>query len=423
MQKSALFSSWWSESTDLQTEILARLPVEFVYRYRTISKQWKYFLSSSYFLTKWADAPLNGKQPRLLLCGKNPTRSSASFCFATRTWIKSFTFSFLEDWLRNPYRPIHLDMYCRGSVGGLILVHGVDCHNKWSLRLCNPYTRAFVDIPMPKTGIEHAECIVLNENNNQKSGCAYKVVSVGYYRVEENDVPETQKVAIYESSQKEWKSAGYFPEDIMLGPYSQLVFHNGLFWTQSEMAVEKTKGIVCFTIPVEQNGSEAIPLNFVPFPEKVKDRNDYSSPWMVTCGSRLLLVEAKYRSVRSPQRRRRRSRKFKLTVTLWEFINEDSLSNSPSWKWVEIAQMPSLLCDEWMNTLSPLEEMIFPRECCIGVGDYVCFVPAISEHPVEVVCYNVVDNSWNRLPPCDSSFDGGFYTTIAFLPSPHRNVE
>jgi len=108
---------------------------------------------------------------------------------------------------------------------------------------------------------------------------------------------------------------------------------------------------------------------------------------------------------------------------MWEFINEESLSNSPSWKWVEIAQMPSLLCAEWMNTLSPLEEMIFPRECSVGVGDYVCFIPPFSEHPVEVVCYNVVDSSWNSLPTCHSTFDGGFYTTIAFLPSPHRNVE
>jgi hypothetical protein len=89
MQEAALLSSLLNESLDddFRMEILARLPVEFVYNYRLICKQWNDFLSSNYFLTKWgeAEAPLNSKQPRLLMWNWDLREPCMAFCFYTRT--------------------------------------------------------------------------------------------------------------------------------------------------------------------------------------------------------------------------------------------------------------------------------------------------------------------------------------------------
>lgn len=289
----------------------------------------------------------------------------------------------------------------------------------------------------------------------QKSDNAYKIVSFGHFRpgrIDANFVPESQLLEIYEPSQKTWNVAGYFPLDLILNPSSQLVFCNGLFYTNSgsRMEAEETKGIVCFSMPKQQNSSnatsKAIPLLFVPFPE----RNGflYGSPWMITCGSHLLLVGAKYMPPQSKQvggeGKGIMFNLWELNIILWEFRIEERhlvrFSNTSSWKWVEIARMPSLLRRNWMKKFSSREELRILSDFCIGVGDYVCFVPAFrrlySKDVVEVVAYNLRNNEWNMLPTChkthsclelgtgrcDHTCDRGSYTAIPFLPSPHRNV-
>jgi len=134
-----------------------------------------------------------------------------------------------------------------------------------------------------------------------------------------------------------------------------------------------------------------------------------------------------------------------VVITIWEFKKEEVhpvlLSNSPSWEWVEIARMPSLLCKKWLEPLRRFNEpsfsvdrfMILDRSC-IGVGDHVCFTPCLRSgvrpsQVVEVVDYNLIGNTWNWLPSCttnhfcgDNYCIGSFYTAIAFEPNPQRKV-
>jgi len=165
MENTAQIVSWFNEApADLQTEIFSRLPVEFVYRYRLVCKQWNDLLSSNDFLSKWAEVSLSRKQPRLVFCSNIPEIPWMAFCFYTRTWINPcFMFSFMNDWTGMP-----CSSYCNQSVPRLILVTRSDSLNG---RVCNPYTKAFVDIPAPHFGY-----IVVDQIN--KCGASYRVVVV-----------------------------------------------------------------------------------------------------------------------------------------------------------------------------------------------------------------------------------------------------
>lgn len=128
-------------SCGLQTKILARLPVEFVYKFHIINKQWKKFLSSQYFLRKWSEVALN-RQPWLVFCSKILNMPSMAFCFYKHIWINScFTLSFMEDLLYETCK-----IYCNESVPRLILVIRSRSYNG---SVCNPYMRAFDDILGP----------------------------------------------------------------------------------------------------------------------------------------------------------------------------------------------------------------------------------------------------------------------------------
>ena len=62
---------WNDLSEDFKMSILMWLPVEFVYKYWSVCKEWNALLSSKYFLTSmWEEAP-NNKNPWLLLCDSN----------------------------------------------------------------------------------------------------------------------------------------------------------------------------------------------------------------------------------------------------------------------------------------------------------------------------------------------------------------
>lgn len=119
-------------------------------------------------------------------------------------------------------------------------------------------------------------------------------------------------------------------------------------------------------------------------------------------------------------------------IIIWEFKNEGrpngtvSKSKSKSWKWVEIARMPSVFFIEWRYKLRSYYEMEFLRHCCIGVGDNVCFVPSYPRSslsdPVEVIVYNLIDNTWSWLPSCPKS-RGEIYKPMAFEPNLTSKVE
>lgn len=118
----------------LREEILARLPVESLCRFRSVCQDWNALLSSAKFLTtKWAEAPHN-KNPWLFVqnvYSKIP--NGWVYCFYTRTWEKSsrLCLSFLKQ--NQNY------VQCFGSAAGLFLVT--------HFLVCNPLTKTFLKLP------------------------------------------------------------------------------------------------------------------------------------------------------------------------------------------------------------------------------------------------------------------------------------
>ena len=401
-----LVSTGWNDlPDDLQMKILSWLPVECVYSFRIVSKEWKDLLSSDSFLTRWSEVSNN---PRLVLCDMNPETPWMSFCFETRSWIKPcFTLSFLKDSM--PHTSIIMS-----SDQGLCLVRPFLGR---FLIVCNPYTQTFVEIPPPPSREWGYEQIVVDENKHWRSETAYKVVAVGH-----TNGSERVGVHIYEASQKRWNFAGYLPDDVILPRFNSLLFCNGSFycyWKTAAAAAGRNSGwrVLGFTIPLEGNGngSDIIPVQvLVPFPEIVREVDLVVDPLMITCRSRLLLIAAKRMPVRvRPRGRGRRGRvKQEVVIILWELRNDE---------WVEITRMPPLVCREWMNKIPGDEDCI----SCYGVGDHVCFVALSleSEQRIVVLDYNLIDNTWNWLPSCPRNESFIQFGRVAFQPRPYMKVK
>ena len=295
-------------------------------------------------------------------------------------------------------------------MAGLIFVNVAHRYNSgYTLKLCNPYKRAFVDIPVPHTRL-YSECIVVNESSNHKSDVVYKVVALR----------DNWSVQIYEPSQEGWNIAGYFPDDYKMDINTPLVHCNGSFYGQCQWRADEVNGIACFNIRLHE-GPKAIPVLFAPYPEIV--RNYHLLSWIITCGSCLLLIARGWVHVEVEGHVDTEQE-----TIIWEFRNEDL--KSASWKWVEIARTPYLLCKEWRNKLStehPLESLWFS---CTGVGDHVCFTPSLhwiqKTETVSLVAYNFINNTWDFLPSCPSAgcvgAGEGYYNTIPLVPSLHRKM-
>jgi hypothetical protein len=84
--------------------------------------------------------------------------------------------------------------------------------------------------------------------------------------------------------------------------YTDLVDHNGSFYAHC-WREDESNGIVCFTIPLEGNGSAVapnpIPMLFAPFP--FREQNLQCLPVIKICGSRLLLIAAQWMPVQVEQ--------------------------------------------------------------------------------------------------------------------------
>ena len=87
---------WWNEfSRNLKREILKWLPVNCVYKCRSVCKELNGLLSSDGFINHiWPEAAIN-KRPWLLLCDDNPNTPSMAFCLYTRTSKPCFSLSFM----------------------------------------------------------------------------------------------------------------------------------------------------------------------------------------------------------------------------------------------------------------------------------------------------------------------------------------
>lgn len=227
----------------------------------------------------------------------------------------------------------------------------------------------------------------------------YKVVAVGRPRDQKGDIVE-----IYNSNDKSWSIAGHLPEDVWIvraGLGMEMVFCDGAFYCLT--IIDGGWGIMGFNI---RNGT----FISAPLPEMAKKKHIF--PYMVTCGSRVLITGGKLKEGEGLLQE----------VIIWEFEKLKGESSSSSSSWKEIARMPSSLCEDVNRTLYEIDNsMGCPFISCIGVGDCACFILNGCLRVMEVVFYNVSEKTWSRLPsyPLDNE---GYVRVMAFDPRPDMKV-
>lgn len=382
----------------VREEILARLPVESLCRFRIVCQEWNALLSSAKFITsKWAEAPHN-KNPWLLVQNVYSKMPNCwVYCFYTRTWEKPsrISLSFLKE--------IQNYIHCLGSAAGLFLVT--------DFLVCNPLTRTSLKLPPMSSVRRSIRCTGIMEGDAH-SRQTYKVVAVGRSRRQ-----NAQIVEIYDSADKSWRIAGHLPEDVQvtglgrligmgMGMRMSMVFCDCSFYCLT--VFNGALGVLSFSI---RHGAS----DFVPLPHMANEKRP--TPYLLACRSRVLVAVGIVKEEEGVE--------LLQELIIWELEQVNSSSSSSSLSassWKEIARMPPSLCGG-VNRMHSL--MDWPFNYCIGVGDYACFIFLGHMREMKVVVYNVIEKTWNWLPSCPLDYDKGYVRAMrvmAFEPRPGMKI-
>lgn len=399
----------WSELPEhLREEVVARVPLEYLCRFRLVCKQWHALISSTKFITtKWAEASPNRKP--WLVVGPDVQYRLLAYCFFTRTWKKTsgvFLSNLLQQCTSRSAR-----IYCGGSASGLFLVNITDPSTASEVfTVCNPLTKTSLKLePMSSIWCTFLTGIVGGKGPD--SLLTYKVVTVGMGNLGQGN---PLIVEIYDSADKAWRVAGHLPGDVVIRGRGVVFCHGSFYFLTFKSGGFSIMGF---------NMGEGTFISGPFLPEMDKFKNQ-TSPQLLTCGSRILVTWGILKDGGNLRG------KILQEVAIWEFekVNVDSSSSSSSsFSWKEIAKMPSSMCED-LNRNFPLHQ-INSLSKCVAVGDCVCFILYKVTEVMEVVVYNLSEKQWSWLPSCSLGGDNAmarqaaYATVMAFEPRPDIKVE
>lgn len=399
----------WSElPKHLREEVVARVPLEYLCRFRLVCKQWHALISSTKFITtKWAEASPNRKP--WLVVGPDVQYRLLAYCFFTRTWKKTsgvFLSNLLQQCTSRSAR-----IYCGGSASGLFLVNITDPSTASEVfTVCNPLTKTSLKLePMSSIWCTFLTGIVGGKGPD--SLLTYKVVTVGMGNLGQGN---PLIVEIYDSADKAWRVAGHLPGDVVIRGRGVVFCHGSFYFLTFKSGGFSIMGF---------NMGEGTFISGPFLPEMDKFKNQ-TSPQLLTCGSRILVTWGILKDGGNLRG------KILQEVAIWEFekVNVDSSSSSSSsFSWKEIAKMPSSMCED-LNRNFPLHQ-INSLSKCVAVGDCVCFILYKVTEVMEVVVYNLSEKQWSWLPSCSLGGDNAmarqaaYATVMAFEPRPDIKVE
>ncbi|KAG5612119.1 hypothetical protein H5410_023400 [Solanum commersonii] len=201
-----------SFSRDLVVDILLRLPVESLLRFKCMCKHWYGFIKSASFKEKYFQQKNNGA--RLLVCDFKITKIAPIF-------VKSVVFSLLPKKIVLDVTPeqkvlLHLpnvsDIKCvAGPVYGLFLVQEQIYNEGVRLGLWNPATREFRPLPSAPFEIEH-----FFSDHYHQFGLGFDLLTQNYKVVwirdyEGHGVYPHVSVCVYSSCNNSWKNLEFPP--------------------------------------------------------------------------------------------------------------------------------------------------------------------------------------------------------------------
>ncbi|KAH0693799.1 hypothetical protein KY285_020896 [Solanum tuberosum] len=244
---------------DLVVDILSRLPVESLLRFKCVCKHWYGFIKSASFKEKHFHQKNNGA--RLLVCDFKITKIAPIF-------VKSVVFSLLPKKIVPDVTPeqkvlLHLpnisDFKCvAGPVYGLFLVQEQIYNEGVRLGLWNPATREFRPLPSAPFEIEH-----FFSDHYHQFGLGFDLLTQ-YYKVvwirdyEGHGVYPHVSVCVYSSCNNSWKNLE-FPPSYTSGLPFDTTYLNGVYYWRS-LRVNEMYRIHSFDMGSEQFGEMQLPV-------------------------------------------------------------------------------------------------------------------------------------------------------------------
>ncbi|OIT27853.1 PREDICTED: F-box/kelch-repeat protein At3g23880-like [Nicotiana attenuata] len=199
--------------TELITEILSRLPVKTLVRFRSVSKSWLALVSSPEFVKTHLSVSANNKDythHRLVLTAGGNIFSSREIdyflrdCSLSSLRNDSVTEAFR---LNYPMNKPHKSVTVVGSVNGLICLAIDDI----DLFLWNPSVRRYKNLPHPRPTVYHFGWFKYGFGYDE-SNDDYKIV--GIFRNHDNERLHHVEIKIYSLKSNSWRSKSDIPDEM-----------------------------------------------------------------------------------------------------------------------------------------------------------------------------------------------------------------
>lgn len=208
---------------DVVLQILARLPIKFVYRAKCVSKSWYKIISDKYFTKLFNDFSVRSPMVLVEITEPSPESRSSLILVDNSRGVSEFSLDFINDRVK-----------VRASCNGLLCCSSIP--DKGVYYVCNPMTKEFRLLPRSR---ERPVTRFHPDNDATLVGLAcdvvtqkYNVVLAGYHRSFGHRPERTFICMVFDSESSKWRKFVTLQDDHFTHMNrNQVVFINGaLHW-------------------------------------------------------------------------------------------------------------------------------------------------------------------------------------------------
>ncbi|GAB2277789.1 hypothetical protein Dimus_012493 [Dionaea muscipula] len=249
---------------DVITEILLRLPVKSLLRFKSVSKAWRQQITDPDFAKLHHSRSMESHSKLLLVLHQNLPGNSEFFSadlskldkvvveiYSVRSIMRRHSCDICER--HNYFR----SNFVVGSSNGLICVfHG------GKFTLWNPCTRTHRMIPCLDLPSSHMQFTVSIGFGYDPVSYDYKVLAISCHQSFRDECSETLQAVVYSLNSNSWREISY-PQSMMLDNLrgvERLVFVNNAFHWLYKKVCDETIAITCFDIHDETYREMQLPL-------------------------------------------------------------------------------------------------------------------------------------------------------------------
>ncbi|GAB2280644.1 hypothetical protein Dimus_015270 [Dionaea muscipula] len=334
---------WKEFPEDLMEVVIARLPIDTLFRFRLVCRKWNSLLSSSHSF--FSQVPQAAQPWFYTVAHENLTTGAAMYDPCTKKW-------------RHPtiprLRPPKVYLLPVASAGGLICFFDIGLRYFY---VCNPLSsQSWKELPARSVEVWSLG-VAVGMVWNRKKNCCYKIIWVGHNGEHE----------VYDSVDDSWTRPGHIPQEIKLPLYPNN------FRSSHTVTIDATvyflrsgpEGIVSYDLE-----SGVWKQLLVPTPPH---STDYTLA-AAECGgggSRIMLVGLLTKNAVT-------------CVCVWELQKMTLL-------WKEVDRMPNIWCLEFYGK--------HVRMTCLG-NKSLLMLSLRSRQMNWIVSYDVSKREWLKVPRC-----------------------